>query len=190
MANDLPLDSQIETILFFKGEPVAFKKLCEFLEVDDDELRQGLEILENKLKDRGLSLVLGEKDVLLGTSPENSKLIEKITKEELTRDLGKAGLETLSIVLYKNKVSRKEIDYIRGVNSSFILRNLMIRGLIEREDNENGERGFVYRPTTELFAFMGISRKEDLPEYESMQKQIDEFDKKLGEESTIENSNA
>ena len=61
---------------------------------------------------------------MLGTSAEASTLIEKLTKEELNRDLGKASLETLSIIMYQGPIKRSQIDYIRGVNSTFILQKL------------------------------------------------------------------
>ena len=83
--------------------------------------------LEQDLKGRGLSLVRTDDEVMLGTAKEFSGLIEDLAKEELSRDLGKAGLETLSIVLYLGPITRADIDYIRGVNSQFILRALLIR---------------------------------------------------------------
>jgi segregation and condensation protein B len=74
------------------------------------------------------------------------------------KDLGKAGLETLSIILYQGPISRAEIDYIRGVNSNFILRNLLIRGLIERVENPHDQRSFLYKPTLELISYLGLSK--------------------------------
>ena len=111
-------------------------------------------------------------EVMFATAPEASTLIEKITKDELTRDLGKAGLEVLSIILYKGPVARREIDYIRGVNSNFIIRNLLIRGLIEKTESKEGERSFTYKPTFELLSYMGVSSAHELPEYEKMQAEI------------------
>jgi segregation and condensation protein B len=179
---ELPLENQIEAILFFKGEPVSKKKLSELLEVTAEEINTGLLALESSLSGRGLSLVHDKESVLLGTSPLASKLIEKVTKEELMRELGKAGLETLSIILYKQEVAKREVDYIRGVNSSFIIRNLLIRGLIERIDK--GGRGYSYKPTVDLLAYLGISKIEDLPEYEKVMQEISEFDKKTNEADT------
>jgi len=179
--NILSFDSQIEALLFFKGEAVSIKNISELLGVTDEEVKVGLKILEQTLAQRGLTLVIEGEMVLLGTSPAASSLIEKIVKEEVARDLGKAGLETLAIILYKQKISKREIDYIRGVNTSFIIRNLLIRGLIERTDSEKGDRGYSYKPTTDLLAFMGLSRIEDLPEYESIVAEIEHFTKKEAE---------
>lgn len=115
-----------------------------------------------------------------GTHPELSSLIEEMQKEEVSRDLGKAGLETLSIILYKHPVSRREIDYIRGVNSSYILRNLLMRGLIEKTEGGAGERSYSYKPTLELMRHLGLTRTEDLPNYEIAMAKMLEFENKEG----------
>jgi segregation and condensation protein B len=131
--------------------------------------------LEAVLKGRGLTLVQTDEEVMLGTAKELSPLIEKLTKDELSRDLGKAGLETLSIILYQGPITRAEIDYIRGVNSQFIVRNLLIRGLVERVENPKDARSFLYKTTLELLSHLGISKIEDLPEYEAVRKEIESF---------------
>ena len=125
------------------------------------------------------------------TSPEASTLIEKLTKEELYRDLGKAGLETLSIILYKSPIKRSEIDYIRGVNSSFIIRNLLIRGLIERvTEKEGAGRGFSYKPTIDLLAHLGVAKLEDLPEYAAVKAELAAFEAQAKEEDRQEGTQA
>ena len=68
------------------------------------------------------------------------EILKSIVNSEFDSELSKASLETLSIIIYKNTASRAEIDYIRGVNSSFILRNLLVRGLIEREAQRGEDR--------------------------------------------------
>ncbi len=173
----LPLQSQIEAILFFKGEPVSIKKLEENLKVTKEEIEIAINELRKDLSLRGIVLLEHDSLVSLGTHPEASPLIEKITKEELLKDLGKAGLETLAIILYKKEVLKREIDYIRGVNSSFILRNLLIRGLIEKIEKE-GIRGFAYKPTIDLLAYLGIQKIEDLPEYSKVFQELEDFSKK------------
>lgn len=166
---------KIEAVLFWKAGPVAVKKLAQLLEISPAETKAALTALETALKDRGLSLVHTDDEAMLGTAKELSPLIGKLAEEELSRDLGKAGLETLSIILYQGPVSRADIDYIRGVNSQFILRSLMIRGLVERADNPADARSFLYRPTLDLLAHMGISKTEDLPEYQKIRSDIESF---------------
>jgi segregation and condensation protein B len=89
-------------------------------------------------------------------------------KDELSKELSKATLETLSIIIYKQGSTRAEIDYIRGVNSSFILRNLLIRGLIQKESHPTDSRKYFYKPTFELLGFLGIQKLEELPDYQML----------------------
>jgi segregation and condensation protein B len=169
------LAAKIEAILFWKAEPVSIKKLASLLNVKVEEVKIGLTDLEKTLTGRGVTLVQTDEDVMLGTTKELSSLIEQLTKEELTRDLGKAGLETLSIVLYQGPISRADIDYIRGVNSQFILRALLIRGLVERIDNPADARSYLYKTTLDLLSHLGIRKVSELPEYEQVRKDIEAF---------------
>jgi segregation and condensation protein B len=168
------ISTGIEAILFWKGEPQSIKKLAESLNKTEEEVKAGLEILKEKIVGRGVELIFKDNEVMLGTSAKLTPIIERLTKEELVRDLGKAGLETISIIAYKGPISRAEIDYIRGVQSNFILRNLQIRGLVERIDNEKDRRSFLYRPTFELLQFLGVSKIEDLPEYEKVKAEFEQ----------------
>jgi len=181
---NLDLPQKLEALLFWKAEPVSFKKLASLLKVDEPTITTALNQLEETLKGRGLSLVRNDEEVMLGTAKELSSLIEELTKEELSRDLGKAGLETLSIVLYQGPISRADIDYIRGVNSQFILRNLLIRGLVERVDNPKDARSFLYKPTLELLSHLGVTKISELPEYEQVKSDIESF-RKSQEESVV-----
>jgi segregation and condensation protein B len=207
----MPLDAQLEAVLFFKGEPVSLKRLSELLKKPLSDIEIGLKALEEKLTGRGLTLIWKNdnsasstasntasdtvsgtaSEVMLGTAPEVSEIIETLTREDLTRDLGKAGLETLSIVLYRGPISRREIDYIRGVNSTFILRNLLIRGLVEKTQSAKDQRAFLYQPTFELLSFMGLKRIEDMPEYVAMRAEVEQFEKSQNknENGGAENSN-
>ncbi|MFA5937019.1 MAG: SMC-Scp complex subunit ScpB [Candidatus Paceibacterota bacterium] len=179
------LEQKIEAILFFKGEPMSRKKLSEFLEVGQLEINESLEKLKENLKSRGIVLQEKENEITLGTAPELSEIIEKLQKEELNKELSKASLETLSIILYKNGVSRSLIDYIRGVNSSFTLRALSIRGLVEKSIDAEDSRRFIYKPTFELLSFMGVSKVEELPDYNtvnsSLESAVENLTQELGE---------
>ncbi len=163
----------IEALLFWKGEGMTLPELCRALKLPSNEVKKALAVLKEKLQGRGVTLIQNEDEIMLMTVPEAHELIERMRKEELSRDLGKAALETLSIVLYKGKVSRRDIDYIRGVNSTAILRSLLIRGLIERRPSEHDERMFLYHPTTELIALLGIVGVEELPEYAGVKTEFE-----------------
>lgn len=169
----MKLDSLIEAVLYFRGEPVSKKELGKILEISKDTLKEALDILRQKMEGRGVALIETDDDVSLGTAPEASELISQMAKEEISRDLGKAGLETLTIVAYKGPISRSAIDNIRGVNSSFILRNLLIRGLVERVADPNDQRAFLYKPTLDLLRYLGISSIDSLPEYVNISQNLE-----------------
>jgi segregation and condensation protein B len=182
------LENTIEAILFFKGEPISIKKLSELLKVTEEETKQALNNLENSLSNRGLALIFKDNDVALATRALYSEIINNIKKEELNRDLSKASLETLSIILYRNGASRSEIDFVRGVNSSFTLRALAIRGLVEKVVSNEDNRKFIYKPTFDLLSFMGVSKVEDLPNYNEVNSNIKNTINELEEENKIENN--
>jgi segregation and condensation protein B len=170
----LKLEAKIEGLLFYKGEDVTVKKLAELLKVTEEEINQALEKLSTSLSGRGIVLVRKDDSVVLGITSDLSGLIESIRKDEITKELSKAALETLSIVLYKNGVTRAEIDYIRGVNSSFILRNLLVRGLVEKILDPKDSRRILYRPTLDTLSYMGVTAIDQLPNYESVRNQLQE----------------
>jgi segregation and condensation protein B len=161
----MTLASQLEAVLFVSGEPVTLSRLESLLKVSPEELEGAITELTKALEGRGITMLRTQDSLTLGTSAEASELIAKLKKEELERELSKASLETLSIILYKNGATRSDIDYIRGVNSSFILRNLAVRGLVERAENPADKRTFLYKPTADLLAHLGLSSIEQLPGY-------------------------
>ena len=166
------MQQKIESILFYKNEPVSLRDLSMWLEVSEDEVKAGLEALQEALHGRGIVLLENRGEYSLATSPECSSLIEKIVKEELSKDLSGASLETLAVVLYKSPVTRKEIEYIRGVNVSFSLRNLLLRGLIEKISSKLDERIFLYTPTSDALKYLGVTSVNELPGYVEVTKEI------------------
>ncbi len=178
----MDLEKKIEAILFWKGEPISRKKLSEVLHANQTDINEAVEKLKENLTNRGIVLQEKENEITLGTSPELSDLFENMQKEELNKDLSKASLETMSIVLYKNGVSRAEIDYIRGVNSSFILRALSIRGLVEKNVDPTDSRRYIYKPTFDLLSYMGVKSVEELPDYNEVNASIETAARNLEEE--------
>lgn len=182
------MSARIEALLFYKGEPVSVRFLAQTLGVSEDEVRAGFDEFDQALVGRGIVLVRNGDEVMLGTAPVMGSLIEKLIKDELSKDLGKAGLETLAIVLYRGPVTRSEINYIRGVNSNYILRALQVRGLIEKDESSTA-RSTVYRPTFELLTHLGVTKVEDLPEYDISRQSVEVFEaeEQIGDEGEVKN---
>ena len=172
--NPISLDAKIEALLFFKGEPLSIKEVAKHLKTKESAIDEALKTLEANLEGRGLVLVHKDNKLMLGTAKEVGPLLEDLKKEELSKELSKASLETLSVILYKDGVTRSEIDYIRGVNSSFILRSLLIRGLVERKTHSTDSRKYIYKPAIELLQYLGVSKIEELPEYSSVRENLNE----------------
>ncbi len=168
------LEQKIEAILFYKNEPMEIKKLSKLVGVGERETREALQNLAKFLSGRGICLIMTDAEVSLATAPEMASFIEQIAKNEMSDEIGKAGLETLAIVLYNNPISRREVDYIRGVNSTFILRNLCVRGLIEREPDSRDLRVFKYKGSLSLLAHLGLKTIEELPEFDMFKNKIEE----------------
>lgn len=182
----MQLEQKIEAILFFKNEPVSVSDLSKWLAEKPEDVRVALTALQTSLKGRGVSLVVNGDHAALGTHPDASSLIDTLQKEELSRELGRAGLETLAIILYKGPISRREIDHIRGVNSGFILRALMVRGLIERVEPSTAtgaDRSYNYQSTLKLLEHLGVSRLDELPQYDTAFAKLDEFIKSQSADS-------
>ena len=162
----MPIESLIEAVLFAAGEPLKKKRLATLLEMEADDLKSALKALHAGLQGRGLALVETEDEVELRTAPAAATVVKKYRESELSRDLGKASLETLALVLYKKGATRSEIDFVRGVTSSAALRTLLLRGLVERTEDEADRRRARYQPTPEALAHLGVSTIASLPRYE------------------------
>lgn len=165
------LRATLEALLFVLSEPISTKRLAEILEVAEESVKEALEALREDFnkEGRGLWLTQMGREVQLTTKPQFAGLLEKVIKSELKEELTSSSLETLSIIAYLGPISRAIVDYIRGVNSSFILRSLLLRGLIQRLE-EKRSNAFLYDLSFDFMRHLGISRKEELPEYEKYQE--------------------
>jgi len=168
-----PLENLIEAALFFKGGAVSLSELAKMIGTSKEEVAAAAGALSASLEQRGVRLVREGDMLALATAPEANALVEKIQKEELEGPLGKAGLETLSVIVYRGPIAKSGIDYIRGVNCSSILRSLMVRGLIERVENPDDKRSFLYRATVDLPAYLGVSSVSELPGYAETRAEIE-----------------
>lgn len=173
----MSLESCIEGVLFYKSEPVLKAELAQLFGVPDADIATAVTSLRTQLASRGIALVETDTEVQLTTAPEMSELIANIRKEDLKRDIGKAGAETLAIILYRGPLTRAEVDFIRGVNSTFVLRNLLMRGLIERIPNPNDQRSYQYTSTPALLAHLGVTHKSELPNYVEIMNELDTYEK-------------
>jgi segregation and condensation protein B len=157
--------AQLEAVLFAAGEALSKKRLASIIGVTPATLQKAIDALRSELSSRGISVVETETSVELRTNGQATELVKKLRENELSRDLGKAGLETLALILYRGGATRGEIDWVRGVNSSQTVRSLLLRGLIEKTENPEDARRPRYQATVDALAHLGVGRREELPEY-------------------------
>jgi len=170
------LARQLEALLFALGRPLSRAECAKTLGVSSAELDAAVRALRETLASRGISLIDDGRELELRTSAEAAALIERVRKDEYAREVGKAGLEALAAVVYRGPLSRAEIDFIRGVNSSQTLRTLTTRGLLRKLPNPKDERSFLYEPTTELLAQLGVAHQDELPEYETVRAKLQKLE--------------
>jgi segregation and condensation protein B len=173
------IQSIVESILFVSGEPVKKSKLIKIVGKDTDAVESALVSLAEKYSkpESGLMLLIKGDEIQLVSNAENIVFVEQMVKNELQDSLSVAALEVVSIIAYRGPISKAEIEAIRGVNCSYTLRNLLLRGLIERSDNPRDSRGYVYSIAFEFLKKLGVSDVKKLPEYDILS--VDERIKSL-----------
>ncbi|KKU53026.1 MAG: hypothetical protein A3F26_03065 [Candidatus Ryanbacteria bacterium RIFCSPHIGHO2_12_FULL_47_12b] len=169
-------EKALEALLFVSGEPLTLREIAKYLAIDKKEVGETIAALEQSLSGRGLCVLRHDDSIALATAPDVTDIAGSIAKERLEGNLTRSQLETLAIILWKGKISRSSIDYIRGVNSTFALRSLLIRGLIERVQDSKDARIYLYSPTMDFYKYLGISSSEKLPAFMELQKKMKEYD--------------
>ena len=163
------LKQVIEALLFSSSQPLSFSKMKEIAKALDPkpkELREALLDLKNEYIAFGKAFRLEEiaQGFILRTSQEFSPFIEKLVKQKRTEKLTPASLEVLSIVAYKQPITRPQIEAIRGVDSSGLLNGLMERNLIEAKGKlEVPGRPTLYGSTKEFLEYFGLNDLSQLP---------------------------
>ena len=166
------IKSAIESLLFISGEPMKIAKLAKLIEVSKGDIENALMVLagDYSAQNRGIAIIRKEDEAQMATSPDNASFVDKVVKSDLQETLSNASLEVLSIVAYRGPISRTEIEAIRGVNCTYTLRNLLMRGLVERIDNPKDLRGYVYKISFEFLKKLGIDDVKKLPDFENLNK--------------------
>ncbi len=166
------LKSILESLLFVSGEPIKISKLSKIAEAPKPEAENALMILAGEYESgkRGLAIIRKEDEVQMVSNPDNANFAKLLVESELQESLSNAALEVISIIAYRGPVTRAQIESIRGVNSSFTLRNLLIRGLIDRIENPKDARGYIYSVSFDFLKHLGLDSINKLPDYESLSK--------------------
>ncbi|MDE1965934.1 MAG: SMC-Scp complex subunit ScpB [Patescibacteria group bacterium] len=162
----------LEAVLFASGEPMAKKELESLRGVNAEELSEALRALSEALAGRGVTLVESEHALELRTAADAADIVKLLRESEFSRDLGKAGLEALAIILYREGATRSEVDWVRGVNSGATIRSLLLRGLVMRTEDPEDARKVRYVATPDALAHLGVSSIRELPRYAELAHEI------------------
>jgi len=162
----MTLDQIIEAVLFAGAKPFSVKRLAEVTQADAQDVAEALKILSERLDSSpsGIMLQKNGDNFELVTHPDAALAVAQVVNEEAQGELSRAALEALTILAYRGPMTRAELEQIRGVHSSIILRNLMLRGLVEQKDEDRLGQP-VYTVTFEFLNHLGVKSAEELPEY-------------------------
>ena len=159
----------VESLLFLAGRPLSVKKISEILGCTADAVNTAAEELVQayNIPERGVHVMKSGSSYQMATSPSSSSIVKEFIKAEHAGELTRPSLETLTIIAYRGPITKAELEQIRGVNCSLILRNLLIKGLVDaREDRK--KMATVYEITFDLLQFLGVHRVEELPDFEKL----------------------
>lgn len=162
----MSLISQIESILFVASKPLAQKKIAKALDAEEAAVGEALLSLAAKYNsgDSGVTLLQNNEEWQMVSKPDNRAAAEKFLKAEVSGELTRPQLETLTVISYCGPITKPELEQIRGVNCALILRNLLMRGLIkEVEDSANLLP--TYEVTMDYLRHLGLSSLAELPDY-------------------------
>ncbi len=183
------IKSKIESLLFISAKPMTVKQLTDLTKEADKEVKSACDELVSDYKEKkgGLQIIKSGSKYQMVSSPDNAKLVQEFIKNETTGELTRPSLESLTIIAYRGPIAKIDLDRIRGVNCALILRNLLLRGLIEAQYDQKKKTTY-YNVTFDFIRFLGVSDVSELPDYEKLH-QDDTIDKILASDESMENKN-
>ncbi|MDI9325610.1 MAG: SMC-Scp complex subunit ScpB [Alphaproteobacteria bacterium] len=152
----------IEALLFMEGGSVPISLIKKLLQLDDAELQQAIRELTLQYQDRGIVIINDGKEIGIYTHPDLEKVLTQFEKTEKLQPLSPSAQETLSVIAYIGPIKKNDLDFVRGVNTQFIIRRLLTKGFIH-EEKIGREREFSV--SNDFLRHMGVTRVEELPEY-------------------------
>ncbi|MEK7073466.1 MAG: SMC-Scp complex subunit ScpB [Patescibacteria group bacterium] len=161
-----PLAVQIEALLFASSKPLSVAKLGQLTDTKKPQVEEALAEITAVHAERvgGIRVLVNGDEAQMVTAPAAAETVAAFLKDETTGELSRPSLETLTIVAYRGPVTKPEIEQIRGVNCSLILRNLLMRGLVEATEDKRLLQT-TYRISMEFLRHLGVNAAQDLPDY-------------------------
>ena len=192
------MEQVVEGLLYVQGDiGITIKQIMDILEIDEDKAKKIILNLKNYYDEnsRGLRINFLGNTIKLTTREEHREYYQKLLEEPSTNTLSQSALETLAIIAYNEPITRGEVDSFRGVDSSYVMRRLLAKGLIkECGRSDEAGRAILYKTTDDFLDYFGLASKEDLPSIEMIEEESNPKDLytsiyKEGDNSGRENSN-
>ncbi len=182
------LSATLESLLFASAKPVAFSALRKQLNVEESALTEALEDIRRRFNvdSSGIHLMEHEGQWQFVTNPASAEAVSAFLKQETAGELTRPSLETLTVIAYRGPITRPELEQIRGVNCGLILRNLMVRGLIDEQD-DTARLQPVYTVSGDFLRHLGLTSVDALPDYASLHgnERIDQLLRELSSTSSV-----
>lgn len=164
----------IEALLYVQGDlGLTIDQVSDILEITAEEAKQLILSLKQDYveQDRGLRINYLGNSFKLTTKEEHKEYFKKLLENPKNNSLSNAALETLAIIAYNEPLTRGEVDEIRGVDSVYVIRRLLAKGLI-KESGKSDKPGhpILYKTTDEFLDYFGLSSKEELPKIEILEE--------------------
>ncbi len=161
----------LEAILLVVAQPLSVKQLSRAVKADEKEVLDALTTLTSRYPEgeSGMMLMNNGSEYQLITRPEYQEVVEQFLKSEVTGELTRPQLETLTVISYCGPLTKPEIEQLRGVNCTIIIRNLLVRGLIQEATDELSLLP-KYTVTIDYLRHIGLSSVTELPEYAELHR--------------------
>lgn len=159
-SKNMNTSQKIIQIILAEGGEITFSNLCNFLNIKEDALQKEFEDVKKIITVLGMNFIVQNKKASIAINSEVSQILENEENKDLQKPLSESALQTLSVILYKDKTTKAEIDFIRGVDSSRSLKTLLLRSLIEKHEDKNKR---FYTTSTDTLRYLGISDLSSIP---------------------------
>lgn len=166
------MEEIVEGLLYVQGDlGLTIKQIEDILEIDEKTAKEVVLNLKNYYDEnkRGLRINFLGNSIKLTTREEHREYYQKLLEEPSSNTLSQSALETLAIIAYNEPITRGEVDSFRGVDSSYVMRRLLAKGLIkECGKSDLPGRPILYRTTDDFLDYFGLASKDDLPKIEDL----------------------
>ncbi|MBI2475318.1 SMC-Scp complex subunit ScpB [Candidatus Uhrbacteria bacterium] len=182
------LITKLEAILFAIAKPIAITQLAKQLNVSLEIIREAIDEIKNRFNkpEFGIHLIELDDKIQFVSNPDVGEYVSAFLKKEASGPLTRPSLETLAVIAYRGPVTKPEIEQIRGVNCAIILRNLLIRGLVEEKEDTIRLQN-VYTVSADFLRELGLHSLNELPKYPDFHgnEKIQQLLSEVGNEQSV-----